>query len=278
MKGRVSSFQFILLVALLVALGVIILGSLANHNDHKYTKSHNTSCTRGLLILNDADSHTCCDIEKSWVCSASFDILNRIMSSATWAFVIPIIPYLLNVITQTGSITGKFKRLIVYTFIFAFRTILLYLIPMYIQDALQDTSENDTLLCWCKEFVSSKRCRLLFDFSDHIVLNLVQYILPCVLEIHYCWYNYSHSSQDIEARQKQGFILPPFRSNMASYLVTIVALVIIGFNLRSILFTSMFFHTHAENAVGFLIAALLAYRPLQRKDVATFWTTHILTS
>ena len=29
------------------------------------------------------------------------------------------------------------------------------------------------------------RCKLEFDFSDHIVLNMVQYIVPCALELHY---------------------------------------------------------------------------------------------
>ena len=38
---------------------------------------------------------------------------------------------------------------------------------------------------------------MLFDFSDHIVLNVVQYVVPCLLEVH-------HSLCQLRARASGG--------------------------------------------------------------------------
>ena len=100
---------------------------------------------------------------------------------------------------------------------------------------------------------------MLFDFSDHIVLNMVQYMLPCCLEVHYSLSQLQQHAQSYRA----GDYLKVFSIG--------AAFTIMFFNLRSILLTSMFFHTFAENFVGFAIAAVVVAAPLYSRVVSTFW-------
>lgn len=100
---------------------------VVNYNDLKYVKSRNTSCNRGILALNKEDSHICCDSitsNDSFICSSSFDDINKILSSL-WAFGIPLLPFCVNVVLNNCSRwQSNAKRLIVYISIFAFRTVL----------------------------------------------------------------------------------------------------------------------------------------------------------
>jgi hypothetical protein len=127
MKMRVQSFQYMQAASLLLSFVVIFIGTIINHHDHKFARSYNTSCSRGILILNAEDSHVCCDAhtgEFSWVCAASFDPFNKILSSALWAFVIPLLPFFLTVLlNRQASLKLNLRRLGVYAGIFAFRTV-----------------------------------------------------------------------------------------------------------------------------------------------------------
>lgn len=102
-----------------------------------------------------------------------------------------------------------------------------------------------------------------FDFSDHIVLSIVQYILPCMLEVHY----------SLILMQRDRRTLIPWLAVAAAGAIGLLCL-------RSMLLTCMFFHTFAENAVGFLIASLVAFLPFVAgsKPGAVLWITRTINS
>jgi hypothetical protein len=116
------------------------------------------------------------------------------------------------------------------------------------------------------------RCQLLFDFSDHIVLNLVQYVLPCVLEAHYCLC----SCGLIGNIGNIGSTTSSAPAAAWAYAPLLASALIVCASLRSMLLTCMFFHTSMENAVGFAVAAALAYAPLCTKRAAVLWAQVIL--
>lgn len=105
---------------------LVIVGSIMNMHNDKYSRSRNTSCSHGILILNQPDSHVCCtsmDHSHSWICSASFDVLNSVISSK-WAFFIPLLPLLANVVFANGwNGNGWYRRLGVYLALFLLRTV-----------------------------------------------------------------------------------------------------------------------------------------------------------
>ncbi|KAJ1424842.1 hypothetical protein B484DRAFT_451361 [Ochromonadaceae sp. CCMP2298] len=269
MKMRVKSFQYMQAASLAISFVVIFVGTIINQHDHKFARSYNTSCDRGILILNSEDSHVCCDAhatEHSWVCAASFDPANKVLSSV-WAFVIPLVPFFLTVLlNRQASLKANVRRLALYAGIFAFRTVVLYMLPVYLEGLL-GRGEVGELLCWCKDFVSSSKCQLLFDFSDHIVLSLVQYMLPCVLEAHYCLCSCGLLGTS-----------PSGGATSSAYAAPslLAAAIIVLASLRSMLLTCMYFHTSMENAVGFAVAAALAYAPLCTKRAAVLWAQVVL--
>ena len=160
---------------------------------------------------------------------------------------------------------------------------------------------------------------MLFDFSDHIVLNMVQYMLPCVLEAHLCLvrvflngsqsynaaphtsshtnsHNHSHNptsantdcdcdcdckgaSSGTGGHQSStaGVInktpIPIFHQ---AYVSLLAAIIIIVLNLKAMVLTCMFFHTTAENFVGFAVAAIVAFLPLYNKQVGIVWVRDVL--
>jgi len=107
---------------------------------------------------------------------------------------------------------------------------------------------------------------MLFDFSDHIVLNVVQYMVPCLLEVH-------HSLCQLRAARATTGSLT--FGNYIQVLAVAAAACILLLNMRSMLLTCMFFHTFPENVVGLLIAAVVAAAPLYSRQVATYWVTTI---
>jgi hypothetical protein len=113
-------------VALLVCTIVVNFGIVSNQYNHKYSRSTGTSCNQSILVLNAENSHMCCSSDlysKTWVCLASFDRLNKVLSS-NWAFVIPLVPYLLNVlIDKNEKLSVHLKRGSIYIAIFAIRTV-----------------------------------------------------------------------------------------------------------------------------------------------------------
>lgn len=110
---------------LILCFGVVCVGCLLNKGDLKFSRSHTTDCSKGLLALNLEDSHICCDSpshESNWICIASFDSLNYVFSSR-WAFVIPLVPWVLNSALCDKRIVDSAKRIFVYVVLIAIRTV-----------------------------------------------------------------------------------------------------------------------------------------------------------
>lgn len=94
-------------------------------------------------------------------------------------------------------------------------------------------------------------------------MYMVQYILPCVIEL-----SYIYSLQKGSA--VQGF--------KQKYSLTVAAAIIIIFiSFRGILFTAMFFHTTSENFFALTIVFLLAYLPIHYSTYFPFLVNEIFS-
>lgn len=368
-KMKVWLLRNLVVMLVVIITFLVLAGSMMNENNHKFSRSRNTPCTHGILVLNEADSHTCCASPhhaNSWVCIASFDYMNNIISSKL-AFVIPLLPLFANVVFA-GDWRGKrwLKRLLVYLALFILRTVrcvrdvlsrilhfkssthlcstqhifycalfyctqvVLYLIPYYIQEWVQSSSSQSMEDCWCRAFVSEtkyvhgivfyneqmeiivwghctecncfntiRRCKMHFDFSDHIVLNVVQYMLPCVLELHYSLSRVLNLDNNAVNNGSNGgstsvsggtnnkthsmvegrfgtVLMSTLRSPHCAHISMTISVVLLCISARSLLLTGMFFHTYAENAVGYAIAAVVAAAPLYSNSILGLWANRVL--
>lgn len=123
---KVLLLKNLVLVLLCLVSVLVVVGSILNEHNHKYSRSKNTTCSHGILVLNEPDSHMCCastHYENTWICSASFDYINSIISSK-WAFFIPLLPLLANVVFANGwRGSAWLRRLGVYLALFLLRTV-----------------------------------------------------------------------------------------------------------------------------------------------------------
>lgn len=139
-----------------------------------------------------------------------------------------------------------------------------------------------------------------FDFSDHIVLNVVQYMLPCVLELHYSLSRVlnldsngtNNGSSGASASVSGGsnskahsivegrfgtVLLSALRTPHYAHISMAVSCALLCVSARSLLLTGMFFHTYAENAVGYAIAVVVAALPLYSNYVTGLWVNRVLS-
>mmetsp|Transcript_30653 Transcript_30653/g.43991 ORF Transcript_30653/g.43991 Transcript_30653/m.43991 type:complete len:328 (-) Transcript_30653:362-1345(-) len=284
----------------------VLLGTMLNFRGSKYTVvsssnniSHNilhkSNCRKIALMVHVPNSIVCCSQSSDSLCQAILDPVNKILTSWPWAIVIPIIPFLINSIASIvlvlvhasldhrkslDSILSCFgsimRRLLLYLGIIIFRMVVLYILPFRMQQWLSSPSSVQS--CWCDSLVSKKKCSNEFDFSDHLVLAVVQYIIPSVLESHV-------SLVLITIRLPHSFISKIFypdqgnnalisTSNKPSSIYDVVVLChvcslvasigIVLLNFRSIFFTCRYFHTPFESIIGFCIAYFFSYHPLLR--------------
>ena len=131
-KALRSYLIIVLTVVAFIHIIVILTGAGLNDLGHKYSRSvSHDHCLKELLILHVPHSQMCCDGEihgSDWVCVAGFDHINRIMSSK-WAYVLPLIPFMLTVgtdfIVQGGFLKSLFigavVRYILYFLLFVVR-------------------------------------------------------------------------------------------------------------------------------------------------------------
>ena len=106
----------------------------------------------------------------------------------------------------------------------------------------------------------SARCKDSFDYSDHIVLYIVQYIFIAVIELTYI-------------TVRRSMMQTPF-SNWAffgDFISASTAFTIIYYSLRGVLFTSMYFHSVTENLAAVVIVVLFAAAPLVLFANSNIW-------
>jgi hypothetical protein len=99
----------------------------------------------------------------------------------------------------------------------------------------------ETSDCWYLPLVNYKGCKDNFDYSDHVVLYMVQYGLPCLIEI-------SHAMAHSLANHK--FI--------ATFILAGLLLVN---SIKGVIATAIHFHTREETIVAILVSLGLAYLP-----------------
>lgn len=113
------------------------------------------------------------------------------------------------------------------------------------------------------KFMVQCRCNNQFDFSDHIVLYLAQYVLPSVIELAYV------RVQSIRKDRE--------RSSAIRYIPTIAAsLFIVLVSLRGMLLTGMFFHTGAESLVAVLLVFFLVIGPVLMYSGSSYFMKALL--
>lgn len=108
------------------------------------------------------------------------------------------------------------------------------------------------------------RCRTLFDYSDHIVLFYAHYLVPCAMEF---------TVVLTKALMQKGS-LSQSMCKFAVPLLSIVALVVLS--MRGFLFTTMYFHTHLENIVAYLIAVVFVGLPVCLVANTRLWWWSVL--
>lgn len=226
-----------------------IFGISFNSYNVKHMRAPIETCKKNIIKSSIPDSSVCCadaapDHDHLHICEATFHWSNRILASF-YAWVIPLLPAAFTLLHDltTGAASGfqlvthHSKRLSFYLLIFLFRAYVLYLGLDLIQSSLQPPESS---ACWYLPLVGYKGCRDNFDFSDHIVLYMVQYALPCVIEMAYML-NSGHKRY---------------------WLSWVIALAVLAVAVRGIAITSMYFHTREESFVGLLVSILLAYLPV----------------
>lgn len=102
------------------------------------------------------------------------------------------------------------------------------------------------------QLYSDSRCMMQFDFSDHIVLFVAQYITPALLELDYLLV---HRLSGTTGRNSSS-------ANSVYLLPVVLCALSIFISLRAAFFTCLYFHTPAENLVGFAFAASCTLLPL----------------
>ena len=94
-------------------------------------------------------------------------------------------------------------------------------------------------------------CKVEFDFSDHVVLFLVQYCVPVSFELSYC----------LSRRVSSLF------HRTVQMVNTLTCLLLLMFSFRGIFFTSTYFHTSAEILAGFAIVISFVYFPIMNEKL-----------
>ena len=126
MKMKLKLLRQLIVSFLVLCSVAVLIGTIVNQHNHKFSKSRGTQCERGILALNAENSHICCDsptYRDTWVCGASFDKINPLFSGHIGAFLIPLIPLLLNSV-DPEEWKGRFtKRLGVYISIISVRMV-----------------------------------------------------------------------------------------------------------------------------------------------------------
>ena len=229
------------------------LGSSNNIHNSKYLRARTADCESYMISVRLNDDHSiCCDLKEKIsfsffslsLCDATLHWSNRILSSG-YALFIPFLPFLSTLLIDmffgkkplNASLRDSYKsRGLTYLIIILYRLYILYKIADYVQRAVQ---EAEGTFCWYAHLVKHGKCKDNYDFSDHIVLYMVQYALPSLAEICYA-----------------------LKLSWRRYLPTImIAALLLITCLKGVFLTSSYFHTAEECYVAILVSVVLAYLP-----------------
>lgn len=118
-------------------------------------------------------------------------------------------------------------------------------------------------------YLACYRCREQFDFSDHIVLFISHYFVPCSLEI-------AAILVKIQCKLPYGFTQT---AGLMYYSVPLlVCFTLVGFNIKSTLDTSTYFHTFAENLFALFLTIVFVGLPLHFFADTRYWCACVFGS
>ena len=208
-----------------------------------------TDCPHEIFSLSDPDSRLCCDglRRQDWACVAAFDYISKIMTSMPWSYVLPIVPWICTTLFSKLSAKLHIKRLLVYMYLFVFRLAVLYFFLNSLQSYyLEPLDSQSSQSCWYSKL---RKCTTKFDFSDHIVLFLVNFLFPVTIESSWIIH---------EALPKFGGSVKWIRCVPT----LICSLVLCVFCFRSMMFTALYFHTPAESIAALLVVLIACFFPM----------------
>ena len=251
-----------------LTLVTVLLGSSLNNLGFKYGRTHHggggaAGCEREVYTFSEPDSVFCCDglRRHDWVCIASFDPINKIMTSVPWAYILPLTPWLsnfvFNVDTQPSS---HFPRLAFYLTLFGLRFFVLYILLSRMQSFANEVWVDDLHDgCWYQH-LRVGGCHRGFDFSDHVVFHYANYIVPVSIESAWSLYSMRLHANALTSMERisPSSVKPWFRYVPA----LLLSLATWMCSSRSMIFTAMYMHTPAECLMALCILALAVAGPL----------------
>lgn len=235
---------------------VIFLIACSFNMGRKYVRFSHRGCKRGALDIYLQSSDVCCEIYSDSVsnkiCHVTYNSIDIILSSI-WAWAIALTPLICTAIGESVSgilnLKLSVKRLLTYLVIMIFRLIVLFLFAAEIQNLFTYIPRD----CWYKKHMRNEKCKSSFDFSDHIVLYLVHYLLPVSLELQYVF----ERQHIIHPPLMKGFGLLNIYIPSFEYWATIISATIICIlSYRGIFITALLFHTALESFVAMIIGLL----------------------
>lgn len=245
----------ILITQAILSLIIFTCACIFN-NRRKYIRFSQSDCRQGVLNIYQSSSNICCEpLSTDIICNVTYDPFNYALSSY-WAWIIALIPLLCTTIGEMvfSRLNAKrtMKRLFLYLLIMAFRLIVLFLLASEIQVFFTERPKD----CWYKALMRNGKCKSSFDFSDHIVLFLVHYLLPASLELEYIYYTiqeeaFMNNTATSISHQTVG--IAKYIPNTQYWLTILTASAITFLSYRGIYSTTLLFHTPLECLVAMVI-------------------------
>ncbi|KAG5185481.1 hypothetical protein JKP88DRAFT_354184 [Tribonema minus] len=242
----------------LPAFLALCAGLLANGgNKYVRLKVAGECGSRWADVYDGPDGAVCCGgidtllVMPVGLCRAvSLNWTTALMSQLWAALLVPVIGFVVNTGSQTPArvfcpredvTTRHLRRFLLYAVLALWRTRVLYKGLKWLQrSALGDAHGADD--CWYAQHTWRGVCRNGFDFSDHVVLFMAQYLAIQMFET----FATLHENRKRFAR---------VASAAVGALVSFVAL-------GGMFDTVAFFHTRTESIVGFVVAAVGTFLPL----------------
>lgn len=225
------------------------------------------------------------------VCDAAYDKMTKFLCSY-WGYVIPLIPLVLNtffdllfthvdnndtIVNANNKVeacvtdphvkaawTAHFLRLLVYICIFVFRTVVLYMLADFIQYEIQPRPDEN---CWYARYVSSHSCiGDIYDYSDHIVFFVANYLIPAATEMAFIGTKIYTSRLNV--------IINLLRFSLPISSCVILALL----SYRVIYYTSAYFHSFSECLFGFILVVATVGWPMMMLSNLGYWGASVYGS
>lgn len=240
---------------LLPSAAALVIGVITN-GGRKYVRLLTPGHCSSLWgdIFAGPEASICClldDLEPEGICrAASLNWTTTHLTRLWVALLVPILGFIMNTSTQTPSrvlephwdVTLRhLRRFLLYAFIIVWRTFGLYKGLNWLQVQLSDAALTSSS-CWYSSQTRSGLCKDSFDFSDHVVLFMAQYISIQMFE----------TCAILHENRKRG-------ARSFSIIVTnLISFAALG----GMTDTVAFYHTQRESVYGFIVAVAGVYVPL----------------